>query len=154
MNEIAEYKHIYKQCHKLNHELARIIVDLNRMRAQKIGILLGLPGAAFTILRCSRTSLNIIDEIKAAFLRCRCDGNRDIRGLSVQIGEKMLDLATEARDHYCNLNGSASRIPIIQVLLCKSIQDTLIDWDDLVTDLVLWSDIECRDILSKICRNA
>jgi hypothetical protein len=153
MNEIAEYKHIYQQCNKFNHELAQIIAGLDRMRAQKIGILLGLPGMVFAVLKHSRDSQNIIDEIKAAFFRCRCDGNKNIRDLSIQIGEKLLDLATEARDQYCSLNESASRIAVIRFLLCKAVQNTLIDWDDLVEDLTISSDMECRDIMLRFCQS-
>jgi hypothetical protein len=104
-------------------------------------------------LKHNRDSQKIIDEIKAAFHRCRCSGNKDIRRLSVQVWEELLGLATEARDHYYSLNESASRIPVIRFLLCKALQDTLIDWDDLVEDLTISSDMECRDIIARICQN-
>lgn len=153
MNEIDKYKHTHQQCDEFNHELIRIIADLDRLRTQRIGILFGFPSIALAVLKHNRDSRKIIDEIKAAFFRCRCSGNKDIRRLSDQVWKEMLGLATETRDHYCSLNDSAYRISVIRFLLCKAVHDTLIDWDDLVEDLTISSDMECRDIMLRICQS-
>jgi hypothetical protein len=152
MNEFAEHNHISRQCREFNQELMRNLLELSRMRAQRIGVLFGLPGIVFAVIKQNRASRKIIRKVRETFDRCRldCNGTNDEAGCM-----KMLtDLAVETRDRYSSLEEHASRVPIARTLLGNPIRNTLIDWDDLVEDLAVGSDPDIRDMLVKIAQAA
>lgn len=152
MNEIAEYKYIHQQCNRFNRELVLDMVELSRMRAQKIGILFGLPGIVFAVLKHNRDSRKIIKKIREGFHRCTCDcTGKDYEAACMKM---LTDLASDIRDHYYNLNRSAAKVKLVHKILGKGIQDTLIEWDDLVEDLTIGSDQDIRSLLAKIASAA
>jgi hypothetical protein len=152
MNKIAEHNHISKQCREFNRELVRNLLELSRMRGQKIGVLFGLPGIVFAVIKQNLESQKVLRRIREAFDRCRLDcTGKDNEAACMKM---LTDLAVETRDRYAGIEENASYIPVIRTILKKTIRNTLIDWDDLVEDLTIGSDPEIRDLLSKIAQAA
>ncbi|MCF8092863.1 MAG: hypothetical protein K9K21_12505 [Desulfotignum sp.] len=62
----------------------------------------------------------------------------------------ILDISIETRDKYFELRRSAAKIPVIEKLIGTIIEDTLMQWDDLVEDLTIASDPDIRAALLQI----
>jgi hypothetical protein len=62
----------------------------------------------------------------------------------------ILDISIETRDKYFELRQSAAKIPVIEKLIGTTIEDTLMQWDDLVEDLTIGSDPDIRATLLQI----
>lgn len=137
-----------KRCKEFNDGIIRMTRSLNRLKSSYSGLLFSLPRILFILIHQNRLSKKSLKEIRQLMNRCQ----KNCLGVDHEAScmTTIIDAARDIRDNYLSLHSSMSKTDIIPKVMQYNTEKILNDWDELVTDMTIGSDMEIRSLLFQI----
>ena len=137
-----------KECRQFNEGTIRMCTALERLGKSSVGIVFGLPGILFSLSRQNHISRKAIKEIRKALDKCpnTCVGQEHEASCMLEITDEIRTV----RDNYLHMYHLMVKINMLPASLSEKTEKILQDWDELVTDVTIGSDMEVRFLLSQI----